>query len=372
MTHCIHEGCTKAKEPNEWFCKTHMKKSIKWNLNINHASLRKSVLKNDQQLLNEPKNLWQTEIPYDTRDLAIKDAVSAYRACCTNKLRGNIETFKMQFKERRSKEIFWIDNRAIKIKNQQLHVFTQRLKEHSALRLSSKSLKRLPPVIKSDSKLYYDRGAYYFITTTPVSPIPMKPKHPIISLDPGVRTFMTGYSPTGMVVKMGEAQKALMEKLHNRIDHLRSVRSKTEKRRTKWRIKQRLEVLERKLFNVVDNLHNHATSFLTRHFHRILLPTFGTSEMLQGGCLAHSTKRCMSGLAHYRFQQKMIHQCNKHGCQLYLVGEEYTTKACGACGRLKNVGGSKIYHCDHCNYTMDRDIHGSRNILLKTCSNYGV
>ena len=252
-------------------------------------------------------------------------------------------------------------------------MFQQRLKKDAVVRIRKQDLKALPSCNAHDAKILYDRGAFYLLLSVDVKRVDTvaERKQPIVALDPGVRTFMTGYSPSGVAFKVGEDQIRLMKRLHARIDHLRSVRTKVNKRRTRWRLKQRLETLERRLFGIVDDLHNQTTSALTRNFDTILLPTFGTSEMLRSECIASTTKRRMQGLAHYRFQQKMVHQCQKHGCTLYLVGEEYTTKCCGGCGRLKEVKGDTIYDCPTCGYTMDRDVHGARNILIKTCTTFG-
>jgi transposase len=45
--------------------------------------------------------------------------------------------------------------------------------------------------------------------------------------------------------------------------------------------------------------------------------------------------------------------------------EEYTSKTCGRCGELNNVGKSEIYRCSKCLLVIDRDINGARNILIK-------
>ena len=330
-------------------------------------------MKTDKELKDLPELKWQIEIPFDTRQLAIKDATAAYKSACSNLKRGHINAFKLTFKSRREcKKICWVDASALMIRKGKCHLFQRRLKEHSILRMSSKSVKRLPLMNTHDAKIFYDRGAYYVLLSVENTSIEKERTHPIISLDPGVRTFMTGYSPTGVVVKIGEPTIAIMKKLHEKIDHLRSIRSKKLKSKGRWHIKTRLETLERQLFNQVDNLHNQTASYLTENFETILLPKFCTHEMLQGNGLASCVKRRMASLAHYRFQQKMIFQSEKKGNKLFLVGEEYTTKACGRCGLLKTVGGSKVYTCDHCGYTMDRDIHGARNILLKTCSTFGA
>ena len=59
--------------------------------------------------------LWLKEIPYDTRQLVIKDFIAAYKAAITNLRRGNHEYFSMKYKSRKNlSQIFHIDKRAIK------------------------------------------------------------------------------------------------------------------------------------------------------------------------------------------------------------------------------------------------------------------
>jgi transposase len=364
--------CDKPKKEGSWCCEKHQQKALPWKMNVSLMSLRPKVMQSDA-VAKETPMAWQCHVPYDTRQLAIKDAVTGYKACTTNLKRGHIAHFDMRFQKRSSRRIFWVDSGALVHKKGKLRIFQQRLKEDSVLRLQPKDRKNIVSLLGHDAKIQYDRGAYYLLLTQINDPIPTvhEKRHPIVALDPGVRTFQTGYSPTGVAFKAGDAQIEIMKRLHKRIDALRSVRSTVSKRRTRWRLKQRLEKLERTVRGLVDDLHNQTAAALTRNFQTILLPSFGTSKMLEGDGLAACTKRRMQGLCHYRFQQKLIHQCHKHGNTLFLVGEEYTTKACGGCGALKMVGGDRTYECAHCGYAMDRDVHGARNILLKTCSTFG-
>ncbi len=49
--------------------------------------------------------------------------------------------------------------------------------------------------------------------------------------------------------------------------------------------------------------------------------------------------------------------------------EWYTSKTCSMCGcKNENLGGSKIFNCNKCKITMDRDYNGARNIMLKSLS----
>jgi len=148
-------------------CESHKNKALPWKLNINLASLRKSVMKSDSELL--PNEQWQSEVPYDTRQLAIKKAVSAYTSCIVNFKNGNIQKFQMRFCCRKNPtRIFSIDSSALKIRNGNVHLFVSRLGNgkninKSRLRIKKKDKSRIPEKIDCDSEMLYDRGAYYLL-----------------------------------------------------------------------------------------------------------------------------------------------------------------------------------------------------------------
>jgi len=60
----------------------------------------------------------------------------------------------------------------------------------------------------------------------------------------------------------------------------------------------------------------------------------------------------------------------EYGCEVKIVTEEYTSKCC-RCGILSDNYTNRIKSCSNCNLKIDRDINGSRNILIKNwCGNY--
>jgi putative transposase len=368
---CVH--CSEPKFENSFCCQKHQKKSLPWKLNISLISLRKLILKSDKEIKGTDEE-WQSTVPYDTRQLAIKDAVSAYKSAVQNKINGNIQFFQLKYKSRRSpSKLFWIDSDAIKISKSTIKIFPTRLgKKDCSIRIRKRQKAKLPNSIDQDCKIMTYGKDYYLVYTLdkPFSKIEKSREH-IVSLDPGVRTFQTGYSPSGIAFKVGENQRHLLKKLHNRLDMLRSQRDKT-KSKEKYQLRKKCLQIESKIKNVVSNLHNQLGSFLTENYESILLPEFGTSVMQAGKELKSTTKRNMWTLSHYKFQQKLKGLCIRTGTTLYIVKEHYTTKTCGECGTINNVGGSEIYKCNCCSYTMDRDIHGARNILLKHITQYGI
>lgn len=176
-------------------------------------------------------------------------------------------------------------------------------------------------------------------------------KHPIISLDTGVRTFQTGYG-LDHVVELGK-------------DNLLRIQTLLEKHDRK-RNKYKKMKIYRKITNLVNELHWKVIGFLTKNYEVIIIPEFPVSRMIGGKKLRKMTKRLMSAFRFYQFKQKLINKCKERGCILHIVDESYTSKTCGSCGHLhKNLGGDKTYNCSNCNLIIDRDFNGARNILIK-------
>ena len=99
-------------------------------------------------------------------------------------------------------------------------------------------------------------------------------------------------------------------------------------------------------------------------YDHILLPPFESQNMVKKNT-KRGINRGLLQMKHYRFKEKMHYKCKEKGVRLDICGEEYTTKTCGACGKIKEMGGAKTYECDRCGLKIDRDINAARNILLK-------
>src|SRR5207248_11704757 len=71
--------------------------------------------------------------------------------------------------------------------------------------------------------------------------------------------------------------------------------------------------------------------------------------------------------SHFRFRQYLLHKSHEYPwCKVVICTEEYTSKTCGRCGVInKNLGLSKTFQCPSCGATIDKDVNGDRNVLLK-------
>lgn len=354
--------CKSSKGDGLYTCKTHKRKALPWNLQISLPSIRSSVMQSDE-ILKGTAEEYLSEVPYATRQLIIKDAVTMYKSAVSNKLRGNIKHFELKCKTRFDRGIFWLRANALKISGGIISVCSKRLKHHKYLRLSKGSLAKLPSRNTRDCKILYDRGAYYIVLSVDNTSDTEFVKRKYVSLDPGIRTFQTCFDPTGTILEFGKADAAKLKRIYTCVDYLKCLASRAI-HRVKKHIYRRVRKLNRSVFGIVSNLHNQCASFLSKNYEHILLPSFNTSGMLRSGKLHSSVNRLMSSLSFYKFKEKLAYLCAKHRSSLYIVDESYTSKLCGNCGKLNDVGSSKVYSCN-CGTVLDRDVNGARNILLQ-------
>ena len=75
----------------------------------------------------------------------------------------------------------------------------------------------------------------------------------------------------------------------------------------------------------------------------------------------------------FEFRTKLLVKCNEYGIELRIVDRFYpSSKTCHNCGSIKSdlKLSDRIYHCDECGYTEDRDYNASLN--LRDCRTYNI
>lgn len=325
--------------------------------------------------VNKPKqnkpNLipdWVFETPYDVRDAAMIDFITAFNIQKKLVQNGKKPAFEMHFRSKREYQSIVIHS-----KHWNLGKFYPTFFGKSKLR----SAEQLPDAINYDSRLVRNKCGQYFLCL----PAPLDdhlahvPLHGVIALDPGVRTFMTGYDPSGRVLEIGAKDLSRIYRLCRHMDNLQSRFASPDIRaRKRYRMKRAWIRLQVKIRNLIDEVHKKTTLALIKSYKTILLPKFETSQMVKRGNrkIRSKTARGMLTWAHYRFQQRLINKTREYGqSMVIIVDESYTSKTCGSCGHLHTkLGGNKVYACPSCGLCIDRDVNGARNILLKFLTDY--
>jgi len=250
-----------------------------------------------------------------------------------------------------------------------------------------KSAEPLPEVMQYDFRIVRTRLNEYFMCVLK----PLEPKSEnqrpvfsgeskrrgagIIALDPGVRTFMTGYDPSGMVYEWGAKDLNRIYRLCHALDDLQSRWSQKDVRhRKRYKLRKAACRIRKKIRNLVYDLHKRLAKWLCENYETVLLPSFETRKMLRKGQrrIGNKTARAMATWSHYRFKQRLLNKSREYPwCQVFIVNESYTSKTCGRCGHIHNgLGGCKEFCCPVCCFEIDRDVNGARNILLRFLTVY--
>ena len=318
---------------------------------------------NGGRVTNTTLNDWEFNTPKHIRANAIKTFTTALK---TNikKIRKfhSISKFCMRYKSKKNNNqmIGGIEKDCIEVVSDGFKMFNT-FTDNSIFKVKSRTKKELRNFnIEGDSIITFNGVHYHILIPYNKKTKQKKERHDIIALDPGVRTFQTGYSEKE-VLKASSRQE-LIRKLYNKIDAIKSnVKKKSRKRRGVLKY-------ENKIKNIVNDIHYKTVNYLINNYNDVLLPEFDSQDMVQGH-LSKITKRHLNTLRHYRFKQRLLDKCKEiKNFRVFIVNESYTTKTCSNCGNLKEVGSSKIYNCSNCNVIFDRDINGARGILLKHLS----
>ncbi len=329
-------------------------------------SIRNSVIIKENDL--EYDNMWMKEIPYDTRQLAIKCFISAKAAALANFKEGNISKFKMKHRSKKfNDDIFYVDANALKNSK----IFVRRLGKNSLLR-AKKDKEFLQKSDGDFSIIKKKDGKYYICVCVNYMKKEPKKRKNICALDPGVRTFQTMYSQQ-TVGEFGYNTSKKLYRIYKREDKLKSILSKNKlEYNIRYKLKKRCAELRTKAKCIVDDLHWRTADILTKIYQVILLPVFHSKKMAnrENRKMSKTSARLLLGLSHYSFQQKLMFKAKQRGRTVILCKEHYTSKCCGRCGVInENLGSKKIFKCGNCHLIADRDVHAARNILIRSLTN---
>jgi len=376
----------------------HNKKQV----NIDKKTIRKLVVDECS------KKEWMKDILYETKDSAIRKFIAARKSGISNIKAGNIKYFDMKYKSKRNgNQTFGIPSNSVsKLGTKRMNLKSGAPKK---IKSSSKKKKKETQTNKINRKRIRKTGLILFPTKHPnLGRLRMRNKNynefikdignvnheceisknsslkyyihihidntekpenkcscDSVALDPGVRTFQTFYSADGIAGELGkDFIKKRIIKHRSKIDYLDGIECNGK---TKYNIRKRKFLLRTKIKNIVSNLHWKSANFLCKNFKTIIIPKFETRKMVRKykRNINKTTVRNLLTLSHYKFLQRLTHKAKQYRTNLIHITEEYTSKTCGNCGILNNVGSSKEYNCEKCLIKIDRDINAARNIMLK-------
>lgn len=193
-----------------------------------------------------------------------------------------------------------------------------------------------------------------------------------ISLDPGKRTFLTGYMDG---VGCGDLDEALNDRLLAlrkrllRLDAILAGKGRLNAKPTGRKRRSKLmgrRALEARISNIVDDAHWKLAHLLCGLADDVVLGKFYVPGIVRGRIDA-SVKWVLLRQRHCLFRKRLQHVAGQYaGVKVHLQNEAYTSKTCSHCGKLnERLGSSKTFVCPHCGSTFDRDANAARNIMIR-------
>jgi len=326
----------------------------------NHYYLRKKLYDKKKEIIknsqceNINKN---TKIYTHILDYSIKQVCTNLKSAESNLLRYNIKRFRMKY---------WKNKRP----SQTIDVEKQYIKKN-----------KICPKILGDIKYIYNKKPYFLeninngikinynlITEKYTLLVPHKyeykkeeKKYKTISLDPGLRTFMTGLSENNSL-KIGNN---IFSYINKKIRYLNKL--KLNKNIPKKIIKKNEKLINRKIYNKIDELHWKTIKYLTDNYTNILLGDMSAKSIVSHNrsVLSKSGRTSCLKMRFFDFRKRLEYKCKRNGNNYKLINENYSSKTCSNCGNYNyKLTKEKIYNCSKCYITLDRDINACRNIFM--------
>ena len=314
--------------------------------------------------INDQVQPWELKTPKDIRAGSVRDMSKAYKTAFSQLRSGNITKFGLNFRSKKKDFSLEIPGKSVSIINNKLKLFPSFM-TGTIKTANDKSLRELD-VVDHDCRLGCIRGNWYI--TVPMKVSGNEDKSPLFeacALDPGVRKFQTIYSEH-KAVKIS-IDKRVIANLQAKMDLFRSLRAK------KIISKKRQSNRERRVFNrldrLIDDMHFKTIKSITDDYSTIFLPSFESQDMARKNRYGN---RNLLQLKHYLFKTRLLDKCALlKNTNVEVCTEEYTSKTCTGCGVLNHsLGSSERFNCSHCSLSLDRDVNGARNILIKCISEY--
>ncbi len=240
-------------------------------------------------------------------------------------------------------------------------------KNNSRIKIKT-NLKKLGVTIDHSCRLNRVNDKYY-LNIPYTRKVPKVESNRRCAIDPGGRTFLTGYEAEGLAFEINKDNGFIRRKKQS-IRKLQSKLSEEKNKRKRTKYRKVINNTFDKITKCIKDLHHKASKLLADNYKEILLPIFETSRLVRkkNRRINNNAADNLLTLSHYKFRKLLAEKMKNRGGNLIECTEEYTSKTCSSCGRLNHkLGSSKIFQCPYqnCNLVADRDLNAAKNIYMK-------
>ena len=296
-------------------------------------------------------------VPYQIKKIAVKDYTIALS---TNKKKAKLlgKPFEMKFRSKKNPKQSCYIPKASVTSSGIYHTIAGKLKMKEREWFENEDIKAC--------RLTLEFGKWFLVIPKEVKTTPIENQEGVVAIDPGVRTFATYFSTEGYFGKIGKGSFERILRLNLKIDKLISKMSKETNKHKKSNLKRSIFKIRFKIRNLIDELHWKTIKLLTSRFKVIIFPPFNVSKMIKKSKRKLNKKvvRSMNSFRFFDFKERLKLKCKENGITFIESSEAFTSRTNSFTGELiKNLGSKEKFEFD--NVSVDRDINGARNILIR-------
>ncbi|PYB68193.1 transposase [Thermoplasma sp. Kam2015] len=177
-----------------------------------------------------------------------------------------------------------------------------------------------------------------------------------VGIDLGIEKFAT--LSNGIAIE----NPGFIKKVEKRIRRLQKQLSRKQngsKNRSKHILKLQKEYM--KLRNMREDFDDKISTAIAKQYDTIVIEDLNVHGMMQN----HHISKSLSDVSFYSFKQKLEWKAEKYGKNIIEIGRfDPSSKICSRCGNVKHdlKLSDRIYHCNVCGLTIDRDLNAAKNI----------
>ena len=371
--------------------------------------------------------------PYDILTDEVRIFFSNLKSCVTNKKNGNIKHYELKTKNTSKSQSIFIPKTSFKSDGFYMS-HLGKMKGIDKLNISLSNINDSRLIIDKKNKKYYlcvpyqeqikdkknkirvvsiDEGEKIFLTyfsEIGYGYIGKDIRKKILPIEEKIRRYQRILSNkendckviNGKVLREEKLEKIKKKYFKKGKKFERNKLRVNSNLRNRRHIKNKINKCYKKIKNLVKELHNKTALYLVKNYERILLPKFETQQMVKNKKYTKEyfnnvlekkgeeeckkeirevyKKRRLNGRvkfvlnmsSHYKFKLHLLNKCKEYGSELIEVTEEYTSKTCTNCGIQSNTYSKERIKKCKCNYEINRDVNGARNIMIKNIKKVAI
>ena len=303
--------------------------------------------------LVKPENKWYYDVSKCAPQQALRNLRSAFSDFFSQKLINGKPVGFPRFKKKYRHDSFYLDG------NFQVDHFKIKVPVIGWLKTSE----RLPQGITVKNVSISRQADRWFISFKIDTEVKVTPKiTEIVGVDLGVKSLAT--LSTGEVLEGAKSYRKFESKL-SRMQ--RYARKKIKGSSNYQKAQCQIARLHKKVANIrKDTLHK-LTTYLAKNHSQIVIEDLNVSGILAN----HKLAKAVQDMGFYEFRRQLEYKCSLYGSELIIADRWFpSSKTCSNCGSKKEILSlsERVYHCDNCGISLDRDLNAAINLAALAVS----